>query len=227
MSKSSEKMRDRNLNTKIASYWSKWALVWDPMLRLARLDQKYRKDAISVLSLKKGQTVLDVACGTGLNFPYLLNGVGPNGLIIAVDIAPGMLEKAKIRAQNNGFNNIHFILGDVSEIELPKVDAVAACWCMISIPNYHKALENIVESLRPHGKIAILDFKRMNGFPGPIFNPIFEWICRFTHQDVTREPWHDLKRLLGNVQMREWKYGAILSSVYLAWGTKEPKHEMV
>jgi hypothetical protein len=64
---------DRNQNTKIASYWSKWALIWDPMFRLARLDQKYRKDAISVLCLEKGQTVLDVACSTGLNFSYLQN----------------------------------------------------------------------------------------------------------------------------------------------------------
>ncbi len=212
--------RNSNQNTKIASYWSKLALVWDPMLRLCGLDQKYRKDAISVLCPEKGQTVLDVACGTGLNFHYLFNGVGSNGRIIAIDIAPGMLEKAKIRAQNNGFNNIDFILGDVSEIELPKVDAVAACWCMISIPDYPKALENIVESLRPGGKIAILDFKRIDGFFGHILNPLFEWICRITYQDITREPWHDLKRLLGNVQMREWKYGAILSSVYLAWGTK-------
>lgn len=211
---------DNNQNTEIASYWSKWALVWDSMLRLAGLEKRYRKNAMSALGLKKGQTVLDVACGTGLNFPYLFNGVGPNGRIIAIDIALGMLEKAKVRAQNNGFNNIEFILGDISEIELPKVDVVAACWCMISIRNYRKALEHIIASLYPHGKIAILDFKRIDGFLGPILNPVFEWICRLTHQDVIREPWYDMKRLLRNVQMREWKYGGILSSVYLAWGTK-------
>ena len=39
-------------------------------------------------------TVLDIACGTGLNFPYLLEAVGDRGEVIAVDIAPGMLERA-------------------------------------------------------------------------------------------------------------------------------------
>jgi len=217
--------RDRNQNTKTASYWSKWALAWDPFLRLKGFDQKYRKDAISALGLEKGQTVLDVACGTGLNFPYLFDGVSPTGRIIAVDIAPGMLEKARIRAKRNGFYNVEFIQGDVSEIELPKVDAVVACWCMIAIPNYRKALENIVESLRINGKTAILDFKLMDGFPGPIVNPMIKWTWRLFHQDITREPWHDLKHLLGNVKMQEWKHGSNpiyfhLGNIYLASGTK-------
>jgi len=209
-----------NKKSKIASYWSKWSLLWDLMLRIVGFDKKYRKEAISTLCLEKGQTVLDAACGTGLNFPYLFDSVGREGRIIAVDISPGMLEKAMARAKKHGFDNITFIQGDISEIELPKVDAAAAFWCMTSIPEYDKALENIIESLRLYGKVAILDFKRIDGFPGPIFNPIFEWIFRVTYQNVTREPWHDMKRLLGDVQMREWKYGGIIGSVYLAGGTR-------
>ena len=209
-----------NQKSMIASYWSNWAHVWDPMLRIAGLDKKYRKEAISMLRLEKGQTVLDAACGTGLNFPYLFDYVGSEGRIMAVDIAPGMLEKARLRAQKYGFDNITFIKGDISDIELPEVDAAAAFWCMTSIPEYRKALENIIGSLRPYGKVAILDFKRMDGFPGPIFNPIFGWIFRITNQDITREPWHDIERLLGDVQLREWKYGGIIGSAYLAWCTK-------
>jgi len=212
--------KKENKNNKLVSYWNRWALLWDPMLSITGFDKRYREETISILNLKKGQIVLDVACGTGLNFPYLFNYIGPNGRIIAIDIAPDMLMKAKIRAHNNTFNNIEFKLGNISEIELPKVDAAVACWCMISIANYRKALKNIIKSVHSHGKIAILDFKRIDGFPGSILNPILKQISYFTHQIVTREPWRNLKQLLRNVQMREWKYGGILSSVYLAWGTK-------
>jgi demethylmenaquinone methyltransferase/2-methoxy-6-polyprenyl-1,4-benzoquinol methylase len=167
-------------------------------------------------------TVLDIACGTGLNFPYLFQAVGPEGRIIAVDLSPNMLQKAKERAQKNGWNNFEFIQGDVSRIELPDADAATAFWCMISIPEYKMALENIISSLESGGRLSVLDFKRINDFSGAVLNPVFNQICRFTHQDVNREPWLHMEQLINNVQIREWKLGGLLlSNVYLAWGQKK------
>ncbi|CAG1009727.1 MAG: class I SAM-dependent methyltransferase [Candidatus Methanoperedens sp.] len=211
-----------NSITDLSSYWNRWASVWDIMLRLVGLDCRYREQGISVLNLRKGMTVLDIACGTGLNFPYLFQAVGPEGRIIAVDIAPKMLQKAKERANKNGLNNVEFIQGDVSLIELPYADAAPAFWCMISIPEHQMALENIISSLLSGGRLAVLDLKFINDFPGAILNPIFNQICRFTHQDVNREPWLYMEQLIDNVKMREWKLGGLLlSNVYLAWGEKK------
>jgi len=210
----------KGLQTDIAAYWSRWARLWDPMLKLISLDRRYRKEGISALGLKKGMTVLDIACGTGLNFPYLFEAIGDKGRIIAVDVAPGMLERARERVLKNHWSNFEFIQGDVCQIQLPEADAAVAFWCMVSIPNYRTALENIISSLRPGGKLGVLDFKTMDSLPGPVVNPIFRQICRLTHQDVDRQPWRDMPRLLTNVEMREWKYGGILASVYLAWGAK-------
>lgn len=167
-----------NSKTDLSSYWNKWASVWDIMLRLVRLDCRYREQGISVLNLKKGMKVLDIACGTGLNFPYIFQAVGPEGRIIAVDIAPKMLQKAKERAQKNGWNNVEFIQGDASRIELPEADAAAAFWCMISIPEYQMALENIISSVVSGGRLAVLDFKPINDYPGAVLNPVFNQICR-------------------------------------------------
>ncbi|MBI4303689.1 MAG: methyltransferase domain-containing protein [Chloroflexi bacterium] len=215
------KTKVNRFQTDTAAYWSRWARFWDPMLRLVSLDQRYRKEAISMLDLRKEMTVLDIACGTGLNFPYLFEAVGDRGKIIAVDIAPGMLERARERARKNHWSNIEFITGDVSQIQLPEADAAAAFWCMVSIPNYRTALENIVSSLRPSGRLAILDFKPMDNFPGLLFNPIFRQICHLSHQNVERQPWRDMRGLLANVEMQEWKFGGMmLASVYLAWGEK-------
>lgn len=221
-----EEMEHKTTGAQIASYWNRWAVVWNPLLRLCGLDKRYRREAVSVLELKEGMSVLDVACGTGLNFPYLFEGVGQEGRIIAVDISPRMLEKARRRAKSLGIGNIEFILSNVSESRFPEVDATIACWSMVSIPDYRNALRNVVDSLRRQGKIAILDFKLMGGFSGKIFNPLAGRIFRHSLQDVTREPWHDLEHMLGDVGMREWKYGGILCSIYLAWAKKhlEGKH---
>lgn len=203
----------------IGSYWSKWAKVWNPLLSVVGLDRKYREQGVSVLDLAEGMTVLDIACGTGFNFPFLVEAVGSKGQIIAIDISQGMLTKAKERAQKNGWQNIDFIQGDVCRAPLPKAHAAAAFWCMVSIPDYQKAMDNIIASLLPGGGLAVLDFKRIDGFPGAILNPIFGYICRLTHQDIDREPWTHLERRLHEVQMREWKLGALLlADVYLAWG---------
>ncbi len=180
----------------IGSYWDKWAPAWDIMLRLARLDRRYREQGISALNLRKGMTVLDIACGTGLNFPYLFDSVGSEGRIIAVDISYSMLERAKERVRKNGWKNFEFIQGDVSRTDLPMADAATAFYCMISIPNYKMALENTISSISVGGKLAVLDFKLINCFPGALLNPIFKQICRFTHQDVNREPWVYMKKLL-------------------------------
>lgn len=205
----------------IGSYWNKWAEVWDPLLGFVGLDRKYRKQGISVLKLSEGMTVLDIACGTGFNFPLLVEAVGSNGRIIAVDISPGMLRRAKDRAQKNGWQNIEFVQGDVCEISLPKAHAAAAFWCMVSIPDYQKAMDNIVSSLLPAGGFAVLDFKRIEGFPGAIINPISGYICQLTHQDINREPWLHLEKLLHDVQRRQWRLGwLMLADVYLAWGRK-------
>jgi len=205
----------------VASYWDKWARVWNPFLRFVRLDRRYRREGISVLQLDKGMVVLDIACGTGFNFPFLIEAVGDEGRIVAIDISAGMLRRAKEYAHENGWGNIEFVLGDVAQIPLPSADAAAAFWCMVSIDHYQEALRNIVSSLPVGGRISVLDFKLMDRFPDRLLNPIFEQICRMTHQDIHREPWMFMREILGGVEMREWKYaGLALGNVYLAWGER-------
>ncbi|HEX7071086.1 MAG TPA: methyltransferase domain-containing protein, partial [Rhodothermales bacterium] len=57
----------------------------------------YRRAAVEALDLRRGQTVLDVGCGTGLNLRYLQTKVGSEGRILCVDHSPGMLSVARAR----------------------------------------------------------------------------------------------------------------------------------
>ena len=81
----------------IKEIYSDWADRYDLSLWLFNLIgfqyQFYRREAIKGLSLKLGDTVIDLGCGTGLNFSILQRMVGYKGTIIGVDLSESMLDK--------------------------------------------------------------------------------------------------------------------------------------
>ena len=66
--------------------------------------QPVRQRAISALGIEAGDTVIDLFCGTGVNFGQILTQMGGNGTIIGVDGSPGMLLQARKRIQTNNYN---------------------------------------------------------------------------------------------------------------------------
>jgi ubiquinone/menaquinone biosynthesis C-methylase UbiE len=67
-----------------------------------RLAAPVRRRAVRRLTLRPGQTVLDIACGTGLNLAALRAGVGSLGRVIGVDLSPEMLAFSRRRVQDAG-----------------------------------------------------------------------------------------------------------------------------
>lgn len=59
----------------------------------------YRKKAVCALGLQPGYTVVEVGCGTGLNFSLLRDEVGATGLIVGVDMTDSMLARARDRVE--------------------------------------------------------------------------------------------------------------------------------
>ena len=45
---------------------------------------KYRKKSVAMLNLQQGDSVIEIGCGTGLNFPILSNAVGKNGKVTGI-----------------------------------------------------------------------------------------------------------------------------------------------
>jgi demethylmenaquinone methyltransferase/2-methoxy-6-polyprenyl-1,4-benzoquinol methylase len=78
-----------------------------------------RKHAVDRLSLKPGDCVLDVGCGTGRNFPFLREAIGPSGRIYGVDLSAGMLRKARKRDRHH-WTNIHLTEGDAANYLAPE-----------------------------------------------------------------------------------------------------------
>jgi len=122
--------------------------------------RRYREMTIERLGNITGKTVLDVGCGTGNNWPILVPRVGPSGRVIGVDYSDGMLEKARQRVDAAGWTNVERLRDDAATLTgvQDQVDAALSVWCLGIVHDLPAALTRLVETTRPGGRIAILDF---------------------------------------------------------------------
>jgi len=68
---------------------------------------------------KRGDTVVDIGCGTGLNFALLQDVIGPEGQIIGVDLSDAMLDQARQRVTEYSWKNVTLIQADAAQFEFP------------------------------------------------------------------------------------------------------------
>jgi demethylmenaquinone methyltransferase/2-methoxy-6-polyprenyl-1,4-benzoquinol methylase len=181
------------------------------------LQQRFRRYAVQKLDLKGGQTVLDVACGTGLNFYAIHTAIGPEGRLIGFDYTAAMLEQARQRIKQQSWQNVQLIQGDVLQLELVEpVDAVLCTFAIGLFPNPRRALERMLIALRPGGCILITDFKLCQRWYAFTINPVIKSLARSWVPSVEAylgvAPWRDLRELLGEIRYEE-EFGGI---VYLA-----------
>ena len=71
--------------------------------------------AVSELALESGDTVVEIECGTGLSFKYLLQSIGDTGHIVGVDLTDAMLEIAKSRIERSGWESVQLVLSDAEK----------------------------------------------------------------------------------------------------------------
>jgi ubiquinone/menaquinone biosynthesis C-methylase UbiE len=207
------------MTDKYHNMWDRWARIWDFVLSVVGFDIAFRELAVDKLNLNVGDVVLDLACGTGLNFAYLERKVGKEGKIIALDYSSEMLKKAEEKIEQQRWRNITLFERDASDFELDeKVDAVLCTWSMVSIPDYEKALKKSIDVLKEGGKYVVLDFQLMSGIKGLILNPFYKMIFKATRQDVTREPWKNMKHYLRGIKKEN--HSGLLASYYIAAGQK-------
>ncbi|MBI4235602.1 methyltransferase domain-containing protein [Candidatus Peregrinibacteria bacterium] len=180
-------------------------------------ESKLRKLMVEKLELKQGDTVLDLACGTGLNFQFLENAVGSNGKIIAFDYSNEMLTAAKQRAKENNWDNIDFIQGDAAQLSLnTKIDGALSSLGISAIPQHKEALKKAVDALKNNRKISILDAQLPLGF-WSIFNPLIAYVYKhWASWDYTKNIPEDLRQLISNTKTKRYNG----KTIYIAYGTK-------
>lgn len=126
------------------------------------------RELIARLNLAPGMTVADVGTGIGFMLPYLATAVGPTGHVIAEDIFPDFLAKARATAQKNQLPNVAFVQGDEKSTKLP----ANSCDLILILDAYHhfdypaEMLASIRKALAPGGRLVIVEFYK-RGFRDP------------------------------------------------------------
>lgn len=179
----------------------------------------YRSLAIRALGLSPGDTVVDLGCGTGLNFPDLRARVGPAGRIVGVDLTDAMLERARGRVQRAGWSNVDLVRSDAAEFDFPQgVAGVLSTYALTLVPEYDEVIGRAQVALGPGARIAVLDFKEPAGWP--------EWAIRLyvelgspfavSRDLAARKPWESIARRFPVHAVMELYGGA----AYVAVGEK-------
>ena len=123
-------------------------------------ESAYRRRAVQALQLHPGDTVVEIGCGTGLNFDLLQERIGPRGQIVGVDLTPEMLSKAGERVKRRGWSNVRLIQSDASAFEFPRpVEGVISTFALTLVPDYDRVIEHAARALGQGRRMVILDFK--------------------------------------------------------------------
>ncbi len=120
------------------------------------------------LGIADGSVVADLGAGGGWFTTRLARRVGPNGLVYAEDIQPQMIEAIGRRVQRESLLNVRTILGTVKDPRLPRgIDAVLIVDAYHEMEDPVMLLKNVERSLKPQGRIGVVDFNPGGGGPGP------------------------------------------------------------
>jgi demethylmenaquinone methyltransferase/2-methoxy-6-polyprenyl-1,4-benzoquinol methylase len=133
--------------------------------------------------------VIDVACGTGLNFPLIEEAIGPDGRIVGVDLTDAMLTRAQDRIETNGWSNISLVQADAADFDFPTdVDAILSTYALSQVPECAEVIAHGAAALCGGGRWVVLDLKVPDNTPGWLaqvgtamvrpFAAIDEWIMR-------------------------------------------------
>jgi ubiquinone/menaquinone biosynthesis C-methylase UbiE len=139
------------------------------LLEAADRDQWQKPDQImDALRVAEGSIVADIGAGGGWFTVRLARRVGPNGLIYAEDIQAPMLDEISRRIQRENVPWVRPVLGTATDPRLPPgLDAILIVDVYHEMDDPVTLLENAARSLKPNGRLGVVDFLPGGGGPGP------------------------------------------------------------
>jgi ubiquinone/menaquinone biosynthesis C-methylase UbiE len=115
------------------------------------------KRTVANLKLPAGARVLDVGCGTGASALPAARAVGNTGSVVGVDLSARLLERARMKAQAAGLDNVEFRLADMTALNYPDAsfDAVVSVFSIFFVPDMEGLVRELWRMVRPGGKLAV------------------------------------------------------------------------
>jgi ubiquinone/menaquinone biosynthesis C-methylase UbiE len=124
---------------------------------------------MDALGIADGSRVADIGAGAGWFTIRLARRVGPNGVVLAQDVQPQMLEAIRRRVAREGLRNVETRLGTGSMPNLParSLDAILVVDVYPEVEDRVAFLRNLAAALKQDGRIGIVNYQPGRGGPGP------------------------------------------------------------
>lgn len=152
-------------------------------------------------SLVRGPRVLEVGVGTGKNMPFYPSSCR----ITAVDLTPGMFERARARGRRLSVNNVTFRLGDVQALEFDDAsfETALATFVFCSVPDPILGLRELRRVVEPGGQLLLLEHMRSP-------KPVVGWLMDAINPLVVRMMGANINRpTLHNIEEAGWRIEAV------------------
>ena len=168
--------------------------------RIARLydlmetlpEQRYQSWRQRLWSLVEGPEVLEVGVGTGKNMSFYPS----DAQVTAIDLTPGMLEKARARARELGLH-VDLRLGDVQELEFADetFDTVVSTCVFCSVPDPILGLHEVLRVLKPDGRLLMIEHVRSgNPLLGNVMDLLNPVVVRAMGPNINRRTVENVDR---------------------------------
>ncbi len=182
-----------------------------------------RLRAVRALGLHADDSVIDIACGTGLNFPLIEKAIGPHGRLVGVDLTDAMLAQAQDRIEANGWSNISLVQADAADFDFPTgVDAILSTYALSQVPECAKVIAHGAAALSGGGRWVVLDLKVPDQTPGWLAQLGTSIVRNFASIDewVMRRPWEEIRAAMQD-ELADLSWTELfLGTAFLAAGSR-------
>ena len=174
-----------------------------------------RKEAIALLELRPGDVAVDVACGTGMSFPLLIEEIGSAGHLIAIDLSPDMMALARARVQAAGWRNVTPIEASIEAADIPLAFDAVLLHFTHDVIQSPAALAKLFARAKPGACVVAAGAKLTSWWLAP-FNL---WLMMRARPYLTtyaglRHPWRNLLLYVPGLRVNR----RLLDTVYVARG---------
>jgi ubiquinone/menaquinone biosynthesis C-methylase UbiE len=146
-----------NYRAQSLELWENQAQVWEAEREFMwAVSQEVGTWLVDQLQLEPGDTVLEIAAGTGETGYQAARKVGDSGKVISTDFSGEMVEAARNGGEERGLTNIEYRVMDAEHMDLPddSVDGVICRWGYMLMADPDLAFAQTRRVLRPGGRVA-------------------------------------------------------------------------
>jgi demethylmenaquinone methyltransferase/2-methoxy-6-polyprenyl-1,4-benzoquinol methylase len=189
------------------------------------LHRVWKRFTIAQANPRPGQTILDLAGGTGDLTKEFSKKVGKHGVVVLADINEKMLEQGRERLINEGIvGNVQFVQADAENLPFPSdyFDCITIAFGLRNVTDKNAALRSMYRVLKPGGKLLVLEFSKPTL---PLLNTLYDkfsfnvipklgkWICndeesyQYLVESIRMHPDQDsLKNMMTQAEFEDVSY---------------------